>query len=438
MKLIDGAGRSFGPIATDDQGQFIFHNLPIGGYTRVDTDWRVVAACAVRGLVSTFAFGLAPAFQAVRRGPKATRARKVLVSVQVAVSCVLLIMSSCFTRAVQRSFRTEVLFDYAGMTMVDPALYFHNYTPAQARQAIQELAERVRQVAGIDAVSFATIPPLRRAHIEYVAAQELYVNLVDHSYFPMMRLPLLQGRLFGATEPEAAAIGESAARRLWPNQAALGKTCLIDHRTRTVTGVVKDSGVNLMTNPDSVEVYLPIDNRNTGLRHHTGAFARQTREALRCAAVGGHASWHRAAGRHVSKLHRQSVGQYSQNGEGVQLTGRDRQFARSAGHLRTSGVYCGAADTRDRRADGARRSPTRRGPVRGGPVCRGIRNRRRPGSGGSPGGRQGDTQRSPRLHALRSSQFRRRVGVIRIGWLGRLACARPASVAHRPLLGTTI
>jgi predicted permease len=229
---------------------------------RVVTDWRIVLACAALGLGATLAFGLAPAFQTVKRGPRATRARKILVSIQVAVSCVLLILSSFFTRAIQQSFRTEVTFDYAGMAVVDPAFYVHNYTPAQARQAALELAARLRLLPGIDAASIATIPPLRRSWIERISAQQLYLNAVDPSYFPMMRLPLLQGRLFGPGEQDAIVIGESAARKLWPNQSPLGKSCLISQRTRTVTGVVKDSGANLMSHPESVEAYTPIDDRS--------------------------------------------------------------------------------------------------------------------------------------------------------------------------------
>jgi predicted permease len=198
----------------------------------------------------------------VKRGPKATRARKILVSVQVAVSCVLLILSSFFTRAVEHSFRTEVTFDYAGMTIVDPSFYLHNFTPAQARQAALDMAARVRQLPGVDAASIATIPPLKRGWIWDVSGQQLYLNEVDPSYFPMMRLPLLQGRLFGAVEPDAVVVSESAARRLWPNESPLGKALLIDQRTRTVSGVVKDSGVNLMRHPESVEAYLPIDDKN--------------------------------------------------------------------------------------------------------------------------------------------------------------------------------
>jgi predicted permease len=257
-------------------------------HLRIVTDWRIVLACAALGLGATLAFGLAPAFQTVKRGPKATRARKILVSVQVAVSCVLLILSSFFTRAVEHSFRTEVTFDYAGITIVDPSFYLHNFTPAQARQAALEMAERLRQLPGIDAATIATIPPLRRAWIEHLSSQELYLNGVDPSYFPMMRLPLLQGRMFGSGEQDALLISESAARKLWPSQSAVGKSCLIAQRARTVTGVVKDSGVNLMSHPGSVEAYTTIDDKdaaNATILVHATSNPAQMSAAIRAAAT---------------------------------------------------------------------------------------------------------------------------------------------------------
>jgi predicted permease len=255
---------------------------------QIATDWRIVMACAALGLLATFAFGLAPAFQTVKRAARASRARKILVSVQVAVSCVLLILSSFFTRAIQQSFRTDVTFDYAGMAVVDPSFYVHSYSPSQARQAALEMAERLRQWPGIDAATIATMPPLRRAWIEQVSSQELFLNAVDPSYFPMMRLPLLEGRMFGPGEQDALVISESAARKLWPNQSALGKSCLIAQRSRTVTGVVKDSGVNLMRHPESVEAYMPIDDKNalsaTILVHATSNPAQMS-AAIRSAAM---------------------------------------------------------------------------------------------------------------------------------------------------------
>src|SRR5438046_8203612 len=99
-------------------------------------------------------------------------ARNILDSLQVAESCVLLILASFFTRAIQQTFRSEVTFDCAGITVVDPAFYLQRYTPAQARQGAIELAARLRQIPGVDAATIATIPPLRRSWIDRVSAQQ--------------------------------------------------------------------------------------------------------------------------------------------------------------------------------------------------------------------------------------------------------------------------
>jgi len=255
---------------------------------RIVTDWRIVLASAALALGATVAFGLAPAIQIVSRGARATRARKILVSVQVAASCVLLILSSFFTRGIQASFHTEVAFDYSHLALVDPSFYMHNYTAAQARQAAQEMAARLRQVPGAEAASMATIPPVRRSRLAYSSGHQLYLNEVDLSYFPMMRLPLLQGRLFGPDEPDTVVIGESAARKLWPNQAPLGRSLPIAPRTYTVSGVVKDSGVNQLLYPESVEVYLPIGDPHAALATilvRTAAKPAPMSAALRSAAT---------------------------------------------------------------------------------------------------------------------------------------------------------
>jgi len=173
------------------------------------------------------------------------------------------------------------------MAIVDPSFHLHRYGSPQARQAALEMAARLRQLPGIDAASVVAYPPLRRSRIGRDGATELYWNVVDPSYFPMVRLPLLAGRLFGTVEPDAIVIGASAARRLWPNQSPLGKRLPIG-RTYTVVGVVKDSGVNLMTNPESVEVYTPIEDSDatySTILVHAAVAPAQMSGALRSAAA---------------------------------------------------------------------------------------------------------------------------------------------------------
>ncbi|MBI4472466.1 MAG: ABC transporter permease [Acidobacteria bacterium] len=241
----------------------IFVLIADAPHLQIETDWKIVLVCAGLGMVSTIVFGLAPVLQTVRRGPKATRARQVLVSIQVAVSCVLLILSSLFVRGIEPTFNTQVSFDYAQMIVVNPAFHLHNYKPEQAREATLEIVERIRQLPGVDAAAITTFPPLtRRLWLEYVSGHQLKLNAVEASYFQLMRLPLLQGRVFEWDEREAVVISESAARKLWPNQTPLGKSVVLEQRVRTVIGVVRDSGANLIVNPQSVEAYVPIEGRN--------------------------------------------------------------------------------------------------------------------------------------------------------------------------------
>ena len=167
------------------------------------------------------------------------------------MSCVLLILSSFFTRALHHTFHTEVTFDYAGMAVVDPAFYLHNYTPAQSRGMALDLAARMRQVPGIDAASIATFIALRRrgsSGLRPTALHECRRSVL----FPDDAPALLQGRMFAPSEQGVVVISVSAAQRLWPNESPLGRAAHCT-RTRTVTGVVKDSGVSLMSHPESVE-----------------------------------------------------------------------------------------------------------------------------------------------------------------------------------------
>jgi predicted permease len=229
-------------------------------YLRITTDWRIVLACGGLGLASMFGFGLAPAFQTVKRTPASGGTRKVLVAVQVAVSCVLLIFSSFLIRGVERVYQVDVSYDTPHMAVVYPDFYLHRYMPAEAWRTAEEIAGRLRQAPGIDGAAVASIPPTgRRAAIEHMGAQQLYTNTVDAAYFKLMRLPLLEGRVFGPGDKDATVVSQSAARKLWPNESPLGKTLSLRQGTLTVAGVVKDSGASQINYPEAVEVYMPVD-----------------------------------------------------------------------------------------------------------------------------------------------------------------------------------
>jgi len=49
---------------------------------------------------------------------------------------------------IQQSFHTDLTFDSAGLAVVDPGSYLRHDSPAQSRQAAQEIVARLKAAAG--------------------------------------------------------------------------------------------------------------------------------------------------------------------------------------------------------------------------------------------------------------------------------------------------
>jgi hypothetical protein len=173
-----------------------------------------------------FAFGLAPALQSVRQTIGAVRARQVLVSVQVAASCVLLILASVITRFAISRLTIDARFDYNRMVAVN--LYranLKNLKGTQQRQLIDEVAARLEHLHGVDRVTSASVPPLgflaNMMHLPNLPP--VYLNDVAPSYFDTMAIPLVRGRTFRTGESNAVIVSESAARAVWGTDNPVGK-----------------------------------------------------------------------------------------------------------------------------------------------------------------------------------------------------------------------
>jgi predicted permease len=247
----------------------VLHRMNIGPAFRVVNDWRIVLASAFLAVLSAIAFGLAPALQSVRPAPGAIRARQVLVGVQVAASCVLLILSSLITRFVISRLSIDARFDYNRMVAVNLYRTNSNFKGARARQTLDEIAARIDRLPGVDHVTSASIPPLgflsNMIHLPNLPP--VYLNDVAPSYFDAMAIPLVEGRTFRTAEQDAVIVSESAARAVWGKDDALGKLWDLGKETPqaaasqgpyTVVGVVKDSGANALNDSDSVEAYVSL------------------------------------------------------------------------------------------------------------------------------------------------------------------------------------
>jgi ABC-type antimicrobial peptide transport system permease subunit len=158
----------------------------------------------------------------------------------------------------------NLAFDYRDMVVIYPQLYGRGLTPAAAQQKLVALSSRLAALPGVDGITAAVAPPLgTRLLTDTVPGMpRISRNIVAPSYFGVMNLPLLRGRTFQADDQNVVIVSESAARAAWPNQDPLGKALTFGQTARTVVGVVKDSGANLLSNADSVEAYTPLEGAN--------------------------------------------------------------------------------------------------------------------------------------------------------------------------------
>ncbi len=227
---------------------------------QLSTSWPIFLAGLLLTLFSTLVFGLPSALQTVGSKHQKSRLRQVLVGVQVAVSCFLLIAAAVLAHSGIINSSLDIAFDYKNMAVIDPQLYLHNLPAAVALQKLDELTTTMSALPGVDGVTLAVGPPLgaRRMIERLPGLPHIYWNSVAASYFSVMKLAIIRGRAFSPGEKTAVMISESASRAIWPNQDPIGKTLNLKSVDRVVSGVVKDSGANLLADPESVEVYLPI------------------------------------------------------------------------------------------------------------------------------------------------------------------------------------
>ncbi|UCD52467.1 MAG: ABC transporter permease [Phycisphaerales bacterium] len=202
-----------------------------------------------RDVVSDLKESAGGAFRSTRRRCR-LMPRGLSVVLQIALSVVLVMGATLFTRTALKTARTDPGFDLAGKVVVRIDPRAAGYTQAQATAACQTLAERLAGMPEIRAAGLSMSFPVgntRHGFSQRVVAYEpgaeddLSRNLlprgpmifeVDGDYFEAMGVPLLRGRPFRRLDsaPEAervVIIDEILACKLRPDGNVVGS--LIQH-----------------------------------------------------------------------------------------------------------------------------------------------------------------------------------------------------------------
>jgi putative ABC transport system permease protein len=215
-------------------------------------------------------FGLYPALQALKfkvndylkEGGKTSgglpilRARGLFVVVEMALALVLLIGAGLLMQSFYRLQSTELGFNPTGLFGAGFSASFAKYpTDAARSQFFKQMVEEVAQTPGVEEAAISSGNPFPYLHFSFNAEADRISQDVDAvydaispNYFRAIQTRLLEGREFddrdGANTPAVAIVNESLARRLFANEAAIGKRVTYNYLgkllTREIVGIVAD------------------------------------------------------------------------------------------------------------------------------------------------------------------------------------------------------
>lgn len=215
-------------------------------------DWHVLLFALGVSIVSSFLFGLAPAFRAAARDLEKTlrsgargiagasqRLHAAFVVTEIALAVVLLVCAGMLGRTLLR------------LSTLDPGINTHNLliartalspatlaNPARTRAAWNEILDRVRAVPGVEAIAIVDTVPMRNGNnqVPYAttAAAALdyrqplvLANSVTPDYLKVTGIPLRRGRFLTEQDrmgsPPVAVIDEVLAQQAFPGQDPIGK-----------------------------------------------------------------------------------------------------------------------------------------------------------------------------------------------------------------------
>jgi predicted permease len=267
--------------------------LPFPLALDLSLDHRVLLFTFVVSVAAGIVFGIAPALQSARTslvsglkpesafsvlGGRRLNLRSLLVVVQVASSLVLLIGAGLLLRSAANANGIDPGFETERIVMFSSHLGLHGYDEARGREFYRHAAERLSGHPAIEAASLTDKVPLGGSvQTENVAAEgkeparpadwpEIDSATISPGYFETMGVAMLQGRDFEWSDDgpsrRVVILNETAARKLWPGENALGKRLGkgsgADREYAEVIGLVRDTKVRTLGEETRPQVYYPF------------------------------------------------------------------------------------------------------------------------------------------------------------------------------------
>jgi predicted permease len=274
--------------------------FPILFPTKVDA--FTLAFAILLGIACGLIFSAPPALHLARLDPQdglrsssntppRSRARKVLMGVEVGLASVVLIAAALFLDNFRSARQTDPRFRPEGVLLAAYDLSGRNPNDVSEREFATRLLERLRSLPDVEAAAIATNVPVdlhgipRRpftvqGHVRTEPGQDRAIsNTVTPGYFNVLAIPLLEGRDFAdmrdKAAPAQAIVNEEFVRRYLNGAEAIGRSLQTRTQNFTIIGVARNSAYDALGEPPQPAMYFsyrdrPQDQGEIHLRTRTG------------------------------------------------------------------------------------------------------------------------------------------------------------------------
>ncbi len=261
----------------------------------------VLLFSVVLALLTGIVFGISPALQSSRpdvaqvmqsstrrmtAGVRGRRAHSVLIAGQIALTLLLLAGAGVAMQGFVRMMRVNLGYDSHNIMSVGIPVHDNTYTTWEARRAyFDQLLRKASATPEVVSAALSTnaTPPNngweRRFEISgkpSTEQQRARINFISSGYFSVLRIPLLQGRIWDESETmhgsKLALINQTLAHQYFPNGNAVGSQIRVPELKGEppfqlavvgseswfqVVGIVGDARDDGMRNPIKPSVFVP-------------------------------------------------------------------------------------------------------------------------------------------------------------------------------------
>ncbi len=261
----------------------------------IGIDARVLGVTAALTVLISVTFGMVPAIQARRRGPRLAlqadsgrgasagreqrRFRSALVVAELALAVILMIGAGLLIKSLWRLYQVDPGFRAEGVLKADFQLPASRYPqpmsnwprwPEMRRFAL-EARRRIGALPGVTNVAIVSAHPLEAGYTSSIVVAgreaeadrwpEPSIRLIDAGYPGTMQVGLVAGRLMTDADdldaPPVICINEAARRVFFGQRDPLGARVQLWGSDRTIVGVLADERIHGLAAAAPPAVYLP-------------------------------------------------------------------------------------------------------------------------------------------------------------------------------------